>query len=235
MHTIRFITFLVFILTALPAIFLVVDPALSVHILWDWANAIGYIASGLILVLFIYTGQRRRFQKYNSKFYSTLHEHLGIVTLLLVLLHVGILLSNDSILLEHLKLTAPYYMLSGLFASVLLAILAISALQPLRRKIWDRRISFRVLHGVGGMGVLLFTGIHIVNSHYYANTPLKIIILFAISTLVITVYLINKFKRFNFSDPPVQLNTTIPVIICYTSFLLLTCTALLYAYIHNSG
>jgi DMSO/TMAO reductase YedYZ heme-binding membrane subunit len=235
MHTIRFLTFLILVLSASLIVFLIFTPSPSVHILWDWANAIGYIGSGFILMLFIYTGPRRRYQQYASKFYNALHQHLGIIAFVLILLHIGILLLHDPVLIEHLKLTAPYYMLSGLLASVLLAILTISSLQSIRRKIWSKRTSFRSLHAIGGIGVLLLAGIHIINSQYYANTSLKIMVLIAISVLIFSVYLLNKFKRYNFNEPPKQLNSTAPIIISYTSFLILLCVTLVYAYSHNSG
>jgi len=142
--------------------------------LWDIANALGYLALAVYLVLFVYVGRPREFPPFNGRFFANLHRDLGYISLLLVAGHIGLLLYDQPLLLEHLKISAPLYMLAGLLGAVLLLLLVLSSVTAVRRRIWRDYHRFRALHGWLALACVLLTLWHLAGSQYYLNTPLKL-------------------------------------------------------------
>ncbi|MCF7980917.1 MAG: ferric reductase like transmembrane component, partial [Pseudomonadales bacterium] len=101
-------------------------PAPTTVFLWDWANAIGYLAVALLFLLFVYRGQPQSLPAFSGRFFINFHRDLGILSLIFVGLHMGVLLASAPLLMEHLKPTAPWYMLSGLASAVLLIMIVLS-------------------------------------------------------------------------------------------------------------
>jgi hypothetical protein len=235
MQTFKFIIVFVMCITAPILLLLLTESAVTVHFIWDFANTIGYVASFFILALFVYTGQRRSHQKYSSRFYNNFHRHLGLATLLLVTLHVAILLWFDPVLIEHVKITAPLYMLSGLLAAVLIVILTFSSFQSTRKLIWDKYTSFKFIHGICGIGILLFSAIHIYYSQYYMNSLSKIIILGALTSLITVTYFYFKHSSSRYSNSPLQIKSVTPGLICYGSCFILIGVAFVVNFLINNS
>ncbi len=207
-------------------------PAIS--IIWDWANALGYIAACTILFLFIYTGQRRNFPSVSGKFFIDFHRHTGYVILVIITMHAGILLLKDPVLIEHLKITAPYYMLCGLFAFILMLIVTVSSFQSVRKLIWSDYKWFRIIHALIGVLIVLLIYIHIVKSRYYANSDWKTIVWTITCFLFIGFYVIEKTGDNDINKQVNRINKNTAMYLSYTGGALLCLIAWLIAYIHNS-
>ena len=141
--------------------------------IWDFANALGFAALGGFLYLTLETGAPDPAQPTSNRFRLRLHTALALVTLGLVSLHIGVFLISDAIVVEYLKLSAPGYMLSGIAATLLVAILAITSFQPLRRRIYRGRGPFRFFHATLALVTLLLVAHHVLGSGFYTDTLAK--------------------------------------------------------------
>jgi DMSO/TMAO reductase YedYZ heme-binding membrane subunit len=90
--------------------------------------------------------------------------------------HVVILLVSEPLLLEHLKPTAPPYMLAGLGASVLLFVLVISSITRWRRRLWPDYRRFKWQHAWLAVICLLLACWHVVASDFYLNSTVKLVV-----------------------------------------------------------
>ena len=215
---------------AIPAtlFFLVVSPP-AAELDWDFANALGYLAAGMFLALFIYSGQRRSFPPFSGRFFIRLHHHLGYAVLLLVLLHVGVLLVREPVLIEHLKISAPTYMLAGLVATILVVLLTLISVQAIRRKLWKNYTLFRFIHAFTGMAILAFTAWHILGSAWYANRFWKLWVWILASVTVCLVYLAGKYRQQAFDIPPTHRARRPAALISYLATLILCSVAIVLA------
>ena len=159
---------------------------------WDLANGLGYLSLALCLCLFIYAGRARVFPPYSGRFFANLHRDLGYIALALALVHAGLLLYREPLLLEHLKPTAPLHMLSGTLALLLMGMLVLSSLPRLRRRLWPDYHRFRHLHAVTSVSVLALSLYHVVESGYYLNHPWKITLLAVAASAVALAYAVRQ-------------------------------------------
>jgi len=175
-----------FLILLLPYSIVFLFSAPSAGILWDWANALGYSAVGICLWLFIYSGR------------SHYHRDIGYLALLLIALHILLLLINEPLLIEHLKLSAPWYMLSGLAAVVLMALLVISSLAQFRTPFWSSYAVFQQSHKWLSISICMLIGLHLMGSNYYLN-GVWVKVFLALITLVIVVYYLHdrNYKMIN--------------------------------------
>lgn len=171
-----------------------VTPQPAAYLLWDLANAIGYIVTALVILLFIFRCQPMSSPPFSGRFFVNLHRDLGYGALALTLLHVAILLFHEPLLVEHLKPTAPGYMLAGLGASILLLLLVILSLPTVRRKLWSDYRRYRTLHLWLALGVMLLLYIHLLGSGYYLNSLWKQLLLVAAACLVLAWYGLNRSR-----------------------------------------
>ncbi len=146
----------------------------AVDLAWDWANAMGYLGLSLCLLLFIYAGRPRSFPPFSGRCFANLHRDLGYLAALLVTGHVGLLLHAEPMLLEHLKPSAPLYMLAGLLASVLLLVLVVSSVKGLRKRIWPDYRHFKLLLAWLAITCVGLIAWHVAGSRFYLNTGLKL-------------------------------------------------------------
>jgi amino acid transporter len=146
----------------------------AVNLPWDWANTLGYLGAAICLLLFVYAGRPRTFPPFSGRFFANLHRDLGYLALALVAGHVALLLVAEPVLLEHLKPSAPLYMLAGLVASVLLLVLVVSSLTGLRKRIWSDYRRFKMPHALLAIACVAFIGWHVAGSRFYLNTAPKL-------------------------------------------------------------
>jgi hypothetical protein len=165
----------------------------AVNLLWDWANAMGYCALAVALMLFVYTGRPRAFPAFSGRFFANLHRDFGYITLALVVGHIGILLYDQPLLLEHLKITAPVHMLAGLASAVALLVLVVSSITSLRRYLWRDHQRFRGFHAWLSIAVVLLLLVHVVGSAYYLNSVWKMAICLTAGAIVLGLYLDKRY------------------------------------------
>lgn len=140
---------------------------------WDFANVAGFLGGAIFLLLFIYTGLPKPTPHYEGKFFLRLHRDLGWGSAVLLALHVGILLFTEPLLLGELIPGASWYLLAG-YASTLLLIVSLPlSLGAVRRKVWKRHASFRVVHYYASVLIVLFAALHMIGAAYYAGTWIK--------------------------------------------------------------
>ena len=155
---------------------------------WDLGNALGYLAVAVCLLLFVYRGRPRRFPPFGGRFFAAMHRHLGYLALLLTSCHVGLLLWAEPLLLEHIKPSAPAYMLAGLLAALLLLALVVTSVTAMRRRIWRDYHRFRWLHGWLGVACLVLLGWHVGGSAFYLNSPAKLAVALLAGMVVLASY-----------------------------------------------
>jgi Class III cytochrome C family len=125
----------VFLACACVAAVLLVPRPASAGFAWDVSAALGYAASAVALLLFVYP-LRRAGLAHRRLFTVTQHRRLGWLALILTLLHVLLLLLREPLTLKYLLPSAPLYMLCGTLALIALAVLVptgLSARRALRR------------------------------------------------------------------------------------------------------
>ncbi|MCP3674892.1 MAG: hypothetical protein GY829_10550 [Gammaproteobacteria bacterium] len=187
-----------FVLTAQISLFLVLlltifYAAPIAGFVWDFANALGYVAVGYFLLLFIFSGKPKTYPLFKGHFFTRFHRDLGFGAFFLTFMHIAILLIKEPLLLEHLKLAAPWYMLSGLVASLIMILIIISSLVRYRGRIWKDYHRFQWVHKWGSIIFCLLIGYHIIGSGFYMNSHYKVILL-SIICLVTLIYYVRDQK-----------------------------------------
>ena len=165
----------------------------AVSILWDWSNAMGYLALALGLMLFIYAGRPRAFPPFSGRFFANLHRDFGYIALVLVAAHIGILIYAEPLLLEHLKPTAPLYMLAGLGSALLMVVVVLTSVTALRRRLWQDYQRYRAFHAWLSIAALVLLLVHVVLSGYYLNSGWKLALCLAVAIAVLGLYLDKRY------------------------------------------
>jgi hypothetical protein len=189
---VRFTALLVVCLLAPIALVLLPPLPAPLGVSWDFASGAGYLSLALSLLLFFYAGRARAFPPYSGRFFANLHRDLGYIALFLALIHAGVLLLVEPLLLEHLTLTAPLHMLAGTLALLLMTLLVLSSLPQLRRRLWSDYHRFRHLHAVASVGAVVLCFYHVFESGYYLNHLWKIVILGIIGLAVVLAYAVRQ-------------------------------------------
>lgn len=190
---IRFVCLLVLCL-GLPLLLVSLGPrAPAVNLLWDWSNALGYVALSLGMLLFVYAGRPRSFPPFSGRFFANIHRDFGYIALALVVFHIALMLYDQPLLLEHMKPTAPVHMLAGLVSAVLMLLLVMTSITPLRRRLWSDYQRFRVFHAWLSIAALLLLLVHVVGSGYYLNSVWKMALCLLIAAVVLGQYLDTRF------------------------------------------
>ncbi|NUT78014.1 ferric reductase like transmembrane component [Pseudomonas sp. C1C7] len=148
---------LLLFMTPMPGI----DPA------WDFANGAGFLAGILLAALFIYSGRPLSEPYYDGKFFMNLHRDLGYAATLLLALHVGVLLISEPQVVDYLKPSATWPMLSGTLATLLLLVLVPTSLSAVRKKLWRNHRHFKLWHyGLGAL-MLVLVSVHMLSAGFY--------------------------------------------------------------------
>ncbi|MNF40629.1 hypothetical protein D3C84_216350 [compost metagenome] len=159
------------LLVALPFILVFfVMPMPGLAPAWDFANAAGLLAAIILLLLFLYHGRPLPQPFFDGKFFMLLHRNMGYLALLFLLVHIGILLFNEPQLLDELLPSAPWFMLAGLLASLLLLALIPLSLQAVRHKVWGRHARFKHWHYWVSAAIVVLAAIHILGAGFYTGT-----------------------------------------------------------------
>lgn len=151
---------------------------------WDFANAAGLLGACLLGLLFVIAGRPQPRPLYEGKFFLRLHRDLGFATVALLLVHIGVLLVDEPLLIEDLLPSAPGYMLAGLASAILMLVLAISSLSRVRPRWSNGAASFRRWHYGGSLLALLLMAVHVLGAGYYSGGVWKGVLLVALMLVV---------------------------------------------------
>jgi len=165
-----------------------------INLAWDWANYMGYLALAIGLFLLVYRGRAHTFPPYSGRFFANLHRDLGYIAVLLLGGHVGMLLVEEPLLLEHLKPSAPLHMLSGLLALILMLLLLGTSIPTVRRRLWPNYHLFRHIHGLVAVAIALLAFYHVLVSGFYLNSPWKVGLLSATVLALLSYYARAKYQ-----------------------------------------
>ena len=158
--------------------------------LWDIANALGFAAVATLVYLHIETGITRNRDAGQRPFFTRLHSNIALLGLALALAHGGLLLVFDTAVIEYLKLSAPYYMLAGVLALVVMVLVAATSFPKVRRITYLSWRSFKRLHIALSLSLVALVAFHVVGSSYYLDTLMKKAFFVAI-VVIAPVLLIN--------------------------------------------
>jgi hypothetical protein len=164
---------LLVIATALLAIAVLGGAWVGAGWIWDGANAIGFAAAALLIFLHIETGAARNRPVPHAAFHARLHSNVAVMGLVLVVVHVGALLLDDSVTIEYWKLSAPHYMLAGIFGLVVMSAIVASAYPKPRRLLFESPAQFRRVHGAASLVLTALVAWHVAGSALYLDTRLK--------------------------------------------------------------
>lgn len=162
------------ILSMLPFMLLFFINAMpGINPVWDFANAAGLFSGLLLVLLFIYAGRPLSLPYYDGKFFMNLHRDLGFAAALLLAVHVGVLVVSEPLVIEYLKPSAIWPMLSGTLATLLLVFLVSTSLPGVRQKIWRNHQRFKSWHyGLSAL-MLVLMSLHMIGAGFYTREPWK--------------------------------------------------------------
>lgn len=180
------LTIALFCLLPLAAL-LLVDAMPGVALPWDFANAAGLLAAILLLLLFHLNGRPLERPRHDGKFFRALHRDLAFAASAWSVLHVGVLLYDEPLLLNYLLPSAPGYMLAGLGAALVLVLLVTLSLTPMRRRLWRDHRQFRRWHYRFGLVIVALIAWHVLGAGFYLHAPWKVA-LWVLLTLAMAIW-----------------------------------------------
>lgn len=154
-------------------LFLFVDAKPGAGLIWDFANACGLMAAMTTLLLFAYSGRPMPKPCYDGKFFMNLHRNLGYAVVVLLGIHITLLLVTEPLVVEYLKPSASWPMLSGTVATIALILLVPLSLPPLRQKLWRTHRRFKHWHLALSSAALVLTTVHVTGSSFYTDEAWK--------------------------------------------------------------
>lgn len=162
------------LLCVLPVLLLLFASAMpGINPLWDFANVAGLFCAVLMLTLFIYSGRPLALPYFDGKFFMNLHRDLGFAATLLLVVHVGVLLISEPLVIDYLKPSASWPMLSGTLSLVPLLLLVPASLPGVRQRIWGNQRRFRRWHYVLGTLMLVLISLHVLGAGFYTRDSWK--------------------------------------------------------------
>lgn len=163
---------------------------------WEIAQCLGLCAVAGCLVLCVLAVRPRAGTA--SAFPLHHHELLGWLVLAAATLHVGLSLTADQRVVEHLKSTAPRYEYAGVIALLVLFFLTVPAMAVVRPRLWRRHRNFQAMH-VGAACLLVVTlAIHVVTTGRYVHGRQRVVIYILLSCIVLLALL----RPRNWRGPP---------------------------------
>jgi len=216
-----------------PILFTLFYQVPTVTLFWDMANVMGYIATGIFLLLFIYVSRPHSFPPFSRYFFTHFHRDMGIAALLLVAAHILILLIAEPLLLEHLKLTAPWYMLAGLAGTILMLLLIITSLMRYRKKIWRDNEQFRKVHKWLSVLTASLIAAHLIGSNYYMRGLPKQLLLATITFVVMIYYVVAANDNMAKIENRIAINKNTSAYISLTIILILSIASLILLFINR--
>ena len=165
----------------------------SVTTAWEVAQALGLCAVAGCLVLCVLAVRPRTGSA--AAFPVRSHELLGWLVLAAAVLHVGLLLSADQRVVEHVKLTAPRYEYAGILALLTLLVLTVPAGAGFRRRIWPRHRNFQAAHVGAACLVVVALAVHVLTTDRYLHGRAPAVAYTLLSGIVLLALLRGRVQR----------------------------------------
>jgi DMSO/TMAO reductase YedYZ heme-binding membrane subunit len=165
---------------ALPPLPYVVSP------LWTLALLTGYAAAALIAILMLLP-LRRLAGWPHARISVERHKKLGELALVLALAHTLLLLIGETLTLEYIWPSQPYYMIAGNAGLVLLALLVVTSLERVRVAVFGPRLRFRPIHVGAAVILVVLVAAHMAGSGIFVAHPLKAAVVAILSAILIVM------------------------------------------------
>lgn len=141
---------------------------------WEFFMLVGLLAGAIMIAIPIFSprvwvafgGDPRQL-----RFLLNLHSDLSYCVVFLLSVHIAGLLIIEPLLIEYLKLSAPWSMLAAIVATVALVALLISSIYRANLRLRYRR--WRIWHVGLSVVAMSFTAFHIIDAGYYFNNEYK--------------------------------------------------------------
>lgn len=158
-------------------------PQHALNLGWETAQALGLFAALLGLLLCLLPVRPRR--SLSGTIPLATHELLGWLMLAAAVAHVLLCLASDHAVIEHLRLTAPWYEWAGILALLACLVLTLPSTGALRAYLWSRHRNFQALHV--GMTCLLVAliAVHVVTTNRLVHGPLRVTLYLVLSAVAL--------------------------------------------------
>lgn len=139
---------------------------------WDFSVALGFSALSLLGSMFVLTARFRWMAPaFGIDIVYYFHRWVAVLALGLSLAHPLLLIGVEPLLVEYLKPGAPWYMLAGAAALIVLGVLVAGSL-------WRKRLhlhydAWRRLHALLAVLVVGLAVAHVIGVDYYVGAPGK--------------------------------------------------------------
>ena len=136
---------------------------------WEFAQALGLCSVALCLILCVLAVRPRSGAA--RAFSLGAHELLGWVALVTAILHVGVLLAVDPVVVEHVKPTTPRYEYAGAVGLLALLFLTAPAGAAVRSRLWPRHRNFQATHVGIACLLVVALAVHVLSTGRYVRGP----------------------------------------------------------------
>jgi len=150
------------------------SPAQPLRIGWELAQSLGLLAALCSLLLCLLPVRPR--SPGTPPLSLRQHELLGWSMLVAALAHVGLSLTLDRAVIEHLRLSAPLYEWAGICALLAILILTVPAAGPMRRRLWSRHRNFQALHVALSCALVALIAVHVVTTNRYLHGTYRVVL-----------------------------------------------------------
>jgi len=180
MSTMRSLKFPILCLLVVFIIPLMMNPLSGDGWFWEVGNGLGFIGLALLLIMTL-NGR-------NKGGHSSIHRWLGFSCLFAIIAHGLWFVLGDDTVIEYIKFDAPFYMLLGVLALVLIIFLTLTSLLLFRKKAYRDRYIFLQWHNYLSHVILIISVLHTALSGYYF---ISVIQWLSMLSLVIFVYVVK--------------------------------------------
>jgi Class III cytochrome C family len=167
---------------------------------WEMAQALGLCAVAGCLILCVLAVRPRAGAARAFRLRS--HELLGWLALTAAILHVGLSIGADPLVVEHVRLTAPRYEYAGILALLTLLFLTAPAGSAVRQRLWPRHRNFQAAH-VGAACLLVLTlAMHVITASRYVHGRAQVVAYTLLSGIALLALLRAPAQRRPAQQPP---------------------------------
>ncbi len=161
---------------------------------WDFAVALGFSALAIMFTMFLLTARFKwTTHAFGIDIIYYFHRWVALVAFTLLLVHPIMLVGVEPLLLEYLKPGAPWHMLAGNAALLVLTLLVLTS-------VWRKQLRmhydvWRFLHAVFAVLAIGLAMAHIAGVNYYVGTPGKRELWLALTASVVLLLLYVRIVR----------------------------------------
>jgi len=146
---------------------------LHVTAIWDFGATAGMFGFLALLCVFTISARPAGWPACGGKFYMVLHRWLGTGALIATVLHVIAMFCATPAMLRYIEVGAPWYMLAGVAAAIVLALTSIGAFPSPRKAVFRTVGMFRRWHFGAGVVTLALTTWHVLGTGFHVGTTAR--------------------------------------------------------------